>query len=148
MESRSPLADRTLPDLPRTSTRPWPDDLDPSVRSHLDVALGTDDNAIALHVADLITSGPPSDDAYLDALRRDGYRLSDEDDETMYEGPTLMVAGRADRIAGFVDQFGAMSRYPRGSFAALDGAGHYLPFECADTFAALFQSWLGGLRKA
>ena len=35
-----------------------------------------------------------------------------------------------------------MRRYPHGTYAVVDGAGHYLPFERADDFACLMRSWL------
>ena len=56
--------------------------------------------------------------------------------------PVLMLAGRQDRIGGYVDQFEALRRYPNGTYAVVDGAGHYLPFERADVFAGLLRSWL------
>ncbi|MGA9343489.1 MAG: alpha/beta hydrolase [Nocardioidaceae bacterium] len=54
----------------------------------------------------------------------------------------LVVSGRQDRICGYVDQFEAMTRYPHGTYIALDRAGHYLPFEQPALFAAALRSWL------
>ena len=138
---RITLADRTLPDVPRTTLLEWPAEVDHAVRSHLDLALATDDIAVATNVAQLV-SACQSDDAYLTELRGTGYPVSDEDDHTEYDGPVLMVSGRQDRICGYVDQFEAMARYPHSSYFALDGAGHYLPFEQPAQFAALLRSWL------
>ncbi len=134
-------ADRTLPEVPRTRPLDWPPEVDDGVRSHLDLALATDDIAVATSVAQLV-SACQSDDAYLTELRGTGYPVSDEDDHTEYDGPVLMVTGRQDRICGYVDQFQAMTRYPHGSYFVLDGAGHYLPFEQPAKFAAVLRSWL------
>jgi pimeloyl-ACP methyl ester carboxylesterase len=57
-----------------------------------------------------------------------------------------MLTGRQDRIGGYVDQFTAMQRYPRGTYAVVDGAGHYLPFERPDVFAGLVRTWIDALR--
>ncbi len=138
---RITLADRTLPHVPRTVPLDWPVDVDPGVRSHLDLALASDDIAVATTVARLISSSR-SDDAYLTELRETGYPVCDEDDPTQYDGPVLVASGRQDRICGYVDQFDALARYPHAGYLALDRAGHYLPFEQPDQFAAVLRSWL------
>jgi pimeloyl-ACP methyl ester carboxylesterase len=139
------LAERTLPDVPRTTPLPWPDDVHPDTRSHLDLALATDDIAVATNLARHVETTARDDD-YLADLRREGYQVSDEADETAYDGPMLMLAGRQDRIGGYFDQFTAMRRYPRGTYAVVDGAGHYLPFERPDVFAGLVRTWIESLR--
>lgn len=135
------LADRTLPDVPRRTPLAWPDDVSRDTRSHLDVALATDDSEIAAAVARHVEA-TVRDDGYLEDLRARSYAVADEGDDTAYDGPVLMLAGRQDRIGGYVDQFEAMRRYPNGTYAVVDGAGHYLPFERADVFAGLLRSWL------
>ena len=42
---------------------------------------------------------------------------------------------------GYADQFRRLSCYPADSFAVLDRAGHYLPFEQARALAALVSDW-------
>jgi pimeloyl-ACP methyl ester carboxylesterase len=138
------LADRTLPDVPRTTPLAWPDAVHPSTRSHLDLALATDDVAVATTLARQIEA-TARDDAYLEDLRERGYPVSDESDQTAYDGPMLMLAGRQDRIGGYVDQFTAMQRYPHGTYAVVDAAGHYLPFERPDVFAGLLRPWFDRL---
>jgi pimeloyl-ACP methyl ester carboxylesterase len=51
------------------------------------------------------------------------------------------VTGRQDGIVGYADQFRRLSCYPAGSFAVLDQAGHYLPFEQPAALAALASQW-------
>jgi hypothetical protein len=53
-----------------------------------------------------------------------------------------ILAGRADRITGHLDQFDALARYPQGSYMALSGAGHYLPFEQPERFRSVTLDWL------
>lgn len=139
------IGDRTLPDARRTTPLPWNDhEVEPWLQSHLDLALATDDFAVARRVADLV-AGVRNDEAYLSDLRDREYAVSDEDDPSAYQGPVLMVAGRQDRVGGYVDQFDAMTRYPHGTYAVVDGAGHYLPFEQPDAFAGLLRPWLADL---
>jgi pimeloyl-ACP methyl ester carboxylesterase len=47
-----------------------------------------------------------------------------------------ILAGRRDRVAGYLDQLAALARYPHGSHVALADAGHYLPFEQPDAFSS------------
>jgi pimeloyl-ACP methyl ester carboxylesterase len=93
-------------------------------------------------VAAVLTSSQPGNDDYLQRLRANGYQVSDEGADMVFAGPTLIVAGRHDRIAGYADQFRATRFYPQASFAAIAGAGHYLPFEQPEIFAALVGEWL------
>ena len=51
-------------------------------------------------------------------------------------------SGRHDRVVGYADQFRSMRAYPRGSYAVVDAAGHYLPFEQPDLLRALTQDWV------
>jgi pimeloyl-ACP methyl ester carboxylesterase len=137
------LEDRHLPRVPRTTPLSWTSDVDPSIRSHLDLALGTDDAAIANQLARLLGRSDCDED-YLALLRERGYQLGDEDDPTPYAGPTLVVTGRQDRVGGYEDQFEAMTRYPHGTYAVLDGAGHYLPFELPEDLRVIVARWLSG----
>jgi len=82
-------------------------------------------------------------EAYLTALRDHGYRLADEDGEGArpFGGPTTILAGRRDGIAGYADQFRALARYRDATYAAVAGAGHWLPFEQPAAFRALVGDW-------
>jgi pimeloyl-ACP methyl ester carboxylesterase len=53
-----------------------------------------------------------------------------------------MVCGREDRVAGYADQLGALAAYPDGTYVALPGAGHYLPYERPDAFREVVRGWL------
>jgi pimeloyl-ACP methyl ester carboxylesterase len=63
-------------------------------------------------------------------------------EDSAYDGPTLIVAGRQDSTVGYaaaVDQFRS---HPRATLAVLDGAGHALPHEQPSALAALVEQWL------
>lgn len=53
-----------------------------------------------------------------------------------------VIAGRNDRVVGYGDQFRTLRNYPRGTYCALEAAGHYLPFEQPALFRTLTQNWL------
>ncbi|HEY9408566.1 MAG TPA: alpha/beta hydrolase [Jiangellaceae bacterium] len=135
-------ADRDLSGVVPAQRREWLAGVGPQWREHLTVALGNRTAAAAEQVAGLLTAAPPGDDDYLGRLRSTGYRLTDEDSPARFAGPTMIVAGRGDGIAGFADQFSALARYPAGTYAVLADAGHYLPFEQPSAFAALVRQWL------
>ena len=92
-------------------------------------------------MSDVLTGSSPGDEEYQERLRADGFRLPDEDAAARFDGPVTMVAGRQDRTVGYVDQFRRLACYPAGTFAVLDRAGHYLPFEQPEALAALIAEW-------
>jgi pimeloyl-ACP methyl ester carboxylesterase len=56
--------------------------------------------------------------------------------------PALIVSGRQDREAGYEVAMDMRANFPRGTFAVLDGAGHFLDAEKPKVVAALFADWL------
>ena len=59
-----------------------------------------------------------------------------------FPAPTLIVAGRRDSTAGYVDASGLLEHYPRSTLAVIEDAGHALMHERPELFAALFVDWL------
>ncbi|MBK9125478.1 MAG: alpha/beta hydrolase [Chloroflexi bacterium] len=59
-----------------------------------------------------------------------------------YDRPTLILTGRHDVSTGFAGAFDLARKFPRATYAALDGAGHGLFFEQAALFRALVLDWL------
>lgn len=59
-----------------------------------------------------------------------------------FPAPTLIVTGRQDSVVGYGDAWGILENYPRGTFVALDRAGHLLEIEQEDLFQALVSEWL------
>jgi pimeloyl-ACP methyl ester carboxylesterase len=136
-------ADRNLARLVPSTPRPhWLDDVPEALREHFAHGVGRQSRSVARRVLDAFTANAPSDEDYLGLLRSTGYRLSDEHAPAVYGGPATLVAGRRDRIVGYLDTFDALDRYPDASYHVLDDAGHYLPFEQPETFAGLVRDWL------
>jgi pimeloyl-ACP methyl ester carboxylesterase len=132
--------------LPAATTEPeptgWLDRVPEHLTEHLATALGNRRRDIAERVAAALIAADNADQEYLDRLRANGYRLSDEGAPAVYQGTTCVVTGRHDRIAGYHDQFEAMEAFPNGSFTVLANAGHYVPFEQPAVFRALAREWL------
>jgi len=56
--------------------------------------------------------------------------------------PALILTGRQDHEVGYEIAMGMRANFPRGTFAVLDGAGHFLDAEKPTVVAALFADWL------
>ena len=136
------VADRAVPtEEPETPEPDWLDGVPPDLHEHLDKAVSQRTKEVAGRVAGLI-GDTRADEEYLERVRSTAYQLSDEGTPHVFPGPVLMVTGRADRVAGYEDQLRAMAAYPNGTYVALPGAGHYLPYERPDLFAAVVRGWL------
>lgn len=137
-------ADRDLPPGTAASTQKgWLDDTPPDLREHLSSAVGNRSREVAALISAVLTASSPGDEEYLYRLRATGYQLSDESSTARFDGPTSIVAGREDRVAGYADQFRALRAFPRGSYTVLADAGHYVPFEQPDAFRGVVREWLG-----
>lgn len=55
--------------------------------------------------------------------------------------PALILAGRQDSVTGYRETMGLLERYPRGTFAVLDSAGHMLHREQPVVFRTLVNDW-------
>jgi pimeloyl-ACP methyl ester carboxylesterase len=60
--------------------------------------------------------------------------------------PTLIVAGRRDSVAGYVDAGDLLEPYPRCTLAVIEDAGHALMHERPELFSSLFVDWLDRAR--
>ena len=70
------------------------------------------------------------------------------EDAPVFEGPSLIVAGRQDSLSGYLDALDLLPRFPRASLAVLDSAGHGLAWERPEVFEALMRDWLARLAYA
>jgi pimeloyl-ACP methyl ester carboxylesterase len=61
--------------------------------------------------------------------------------------PALIVAGRQDSVVGYRDTWKILENYPRGTFAVLDRAGHFLDVEQQDLLRALVSEWLNRVEE-
>jgi pimeloyl-ACP methyl ester carboxylesterase len=137
-------ANRRLPtEEPPPGEPGWLDAAPLELRRHLDLALGNRTAKVVANVLGALSDGGPGDEGYQNELQQGaGYALADEDDDAPFNRPALVVTGRQDRIVGYEDQFQMMRRFPGGTYAALDRAGHYLPFEQSGLLTALTMRWL------
>jgi pimeloyl-ACP methyl ester carboxylesterase len=69
-------------------------------------------------------------------------REEPEDRFATFEGPTLILAGRQDHVAGFQDQIALATSYPQSTIAVLDHAGHSAHLDQPLLTAALLNDWL------
>lgn len=135
-------AERTAPPPLPDPGGDWAEAAPPELRDWFSRAIGTRTRASAEAVAALLRACGPSHEDYLERLRADGYQLADESVAPTFAGPTAVLTGRADAIAGYIDQFAAALTYAAATYAALAGAGHFLPLEQPDAFGALVRDWL------
>ena len=68
-------------------------------------------------------------------------------DAKPFAGPTLIVTGRQDSIVGYRDAFAVLERFPRATFAVLDGASHNVSGERPVMLAALMRDWLDRVER-
>jgi pimeloyl-ACP methyl ester carboxylesterase len=59
-----------------------------------------------------------------------------------FERPSLIVVGRQDGVVGYRDAVRLVERFPRSTFAILDGGGHNLVGERPGLVEALVGDWL------
>jgi pimeloyl-ACP methyl ester carboxylesterase len=135
-------SERNLSGLVASPPQPgWLDATPQEWHQHFQHAIGVQTPDVARRVFEAVKGSTRVDD-YLDDLRATGYRLSDEGATRAYAGPTSLLAGTQDRVAGYLDLVGTLPSYPNGDFYALSNAGHYLPFEQPLRFRALVRDWL------
>ncbi|UYM07557.1 alpha/beta fold hydrolase [Solicola gregarius] len=80
---------------------------------------------------------------------RQRYGLSTYPESTVppYAGPTEIICGRQDHVAGYRDAVDALEHYPRANVSIIDGAGHNAHIEQRQTVAALIGGWLDRVRE-
>lgn len=61
--------------------------------------------------------------------------------------PALILTGRQDSVAGYLDQWVLLESYPRATYAVLDRAGHFLAAEQQTLFWALTNEWLNRVEE-
>ncbi|AGZ43444.1 alpha/beta fold hydrolase [Actinoplanes friuliensis] len=137
-------------DLPPDNREPapegWLTGVEDTLHGHLSEAIGHRTPEVAARVAAVVGPRLSRSQDYLETLRDKGFPLPDELSPLEYDGSALVITGRDDLVCGYTDQYTAMARYPRGTFAAVAGAGHYLPFERPEVFTGLVGGWLDAQR--
>lgn len=82
-----------------------------------------------------------ADDQFLAKVKKN-YDFSFEADQSDFMKPSLFLLGRQDATVGYKDPLKIMNKYPRGTVAVLDQAGHNLQIEQSRLFDALINEWL------
>jgi pimeloyl-ACP methyl ester carboxylesterase len=141
-------ATRTLSGVLESIPEPnWLDGVPPDLHGYFERSIGCQTREVADRIAAVFAAADPMDEAYLEALRSTGFELSPQDVPDSFDSPTLMLVGRCDRVAGYLDQFDDLARYPKGGYVALAGVGHYLPCEQPQRFVTLVRDWLSQLPR-
>lgn len=71
--------------------------------------------------------------------------FSGSEEVSVFDGPSLIVAGRHNTTSGYLDAVDLMHPFPRATLAVLDTAGHTLAWERPRVFNALARDWLNRL---
>ena len=84
-----------------------------------------------------------SDTSFLkrvDAIK--GFSFDPDQLDKPFPGPALILTGRFDHCCGYVQAYKILENFPRGTYAVLDGAGHYLHIEKQELFRPLAREWI------
>lgn len=80
--------------------------------------------------------------------QRYNFSICPESTAPPYAGPTEIICGRQDHVAGYRDAIDALDHYPRANISIIDGAGHNAHLEQRERVAALIGGWLDRIRDA
>lgn len=84
-----------------------------------------------------------ADHSFLDRLEEGGPFSFDVDRlPGPFGAPALILTARQDHICGYSDAWDLLDNYPRATFAVLDRAGHFVPFEQDALCYVLMSEWL------
>lgn len=115
-------------------------DLDPAQREGFDEYFVVRTRALARRYRDQIAPGVDFVD--VPALERIFAGWPIDLAAEAFGGPTLLIAGRKDATAGYIHTIDLLQRYPHGTLAVIDDAGHALMHERPDVVGALLRDWL------
>lgn len=136
-------ADRDRAGVRESTAAPgWLDAVPTRLHAHFADAVGVQTSAVATTISTALSRTGEMDDDYLARLRAEGLALSDEATPTPLDAPSLLLAGRRDRIAGFADLLAAAADGTHTTVVVDAEAGHYLPFERPALLAAQLGDWL------
>ena len=82
-----------------------------------------------------------ADHAFLDMVQ-ESYAFSFEIGQQVFAKPSVFFLGKQDATVGYQDALELEEKYPRGTFAVVDQAGHNLQIEQPGIFHALVEDWL------
>jgi pimeloyl-ACP methyl ester carboxylesterase len=99
----------------------------------------------SLRISPQVPEYENGDFEFLDKIRKqtENYAFSFDVDQVSepFAGPSLIITGRQDAIAGYRDAWNILENYPRATYVVLDRAGHFLE-DSNDLVHALINNWL------
>jgi len=87
------------------------------------------------------------DEKFLSKVK-ENYGFSFEIDQNNFKKPSVFLLGKQDSSVGYKDALEVISKYPRGTFAILDKAGHNLQIEQPQLFNTLINEWLDRMEES
>jgi pimeloyl-ACP methyl ester carboxylesterase len=84
----------------------------------------------------------PQSEASLSVFRGKWFSFDATAFATPFGGPVLMLMGHQDADSGYSTGWSMIEQFPRGTFAVLDAAGHFLDVEQPGLRHALISEWL------
>ncbi|MGG4012575.1 alpha/beta fold hydrolase [Bacillus smithii] len=87
------------------------------------------------------------DEEFLNKVKKK-YGFSFKIDQSDFTKPSLFLLGRQDSTVGYKDALDIIDKYPRGTFAVLDTAGHNLQIEQPQLFNTLVNEWLDRIEES
>ncbi|MFD9628984.1 alpha/beta fold hydrolase [Peribacillus muralis] len=87
------------------------------------------------------------DETFLNKIRNE-YGFSFNIDQSEFNKPSVFLLGRQDSSVGYKDALDLVNKYPRGTFAVLDVAGHNLQIEQPQLFSTLINEWFDRLEES
>ncbi|KWW21909.1 MULTISPECIES: alpha/beta hydrolase [Peribacillus] len=81
------------------------------------------------------------DEKFLNKVKNE-YGFSFKIDQSDFSKPSVFLLGRQDSSVGYKDALDLADKYPKGTFAVLDSAGHNLQIEQPQLFPTLINEWL------
>jgi pimeloyl-ACP methyl ester carboxylesterase len=96
---------------------------------------------------EILTGCNIADEKFLNKIKNK-YEFSFKVDQSDFRKPSFFLLGRQDSSVGYKDALDIISKYPRGTFAVLDSAGHNLQIEQPVLFNTLVNEWLDRIEES
>jgi pimeloyl-ACP methyl ester carboxylesterase len=90
---------------------------------------------------EILTGCTIANEQFLEKVKNE-YAFSFKIDQSEFNKPSVFLLGRQDSSVGYKDALKIIDKYPRGTFAVMDIAGHNLQIEQSQLFNSLISEWL------
>ncbi|MBT8215550.1 MAG: alpha/beta hydrolase [Acidimicrobiia bacterium] len=137
--------ERILPDPMKVRVSPDSEFTDPLSRQFRPFIVDEDPAVLERMRAEILPGVSVADHEFLEAFQATGYRLDDEAEPTVLDGPSVVIAGRHDTVVGYERASLLSQHLARGTVAVLAGGGHGVAHERPATVTALITDWIARL---